>query len=649
MNLRILLAWLFSSSLINTFSQQTNAPVVIFSPETLAVERIVVNGTEIRMNPPLTLFTFIVDSVPVSSVEFFRDEASTQIVFQGTDSLFVTLSGDTTIPYGSKFILRFTNRSTRNHSIENLVPFGESPDKVFITASGSKEWPQYLCRSKLFRPGFGPVGVVLPDNAWHLGFTDFNLTESTSITSLARRTKRDPDHSKVDRWAITLKPGGWVEYSLWIDTHQGDWHNGLKMMFQDRWLYDLDSFDQTLFKRVDLKWMQSSWLMLLQFAWDKQYYDFASRKHTFYADFFAYDSLTGGWDIFTLWPTWPRLGLDQRNQWDMYRDLPGGIPELRRQADFLHQKGRRYFISYNPWDESGRKEDHLTGMEQLLRQIDADGVVLDTRGESSRELQAAADRVKPGIIMYSEGMAVPKDMPGIVSGRVHDALWMPPPLNLNKLIKPDFAIFRVLQLADDRIHRELAVAFFNGYGVEVNTMRPGRPDWIAEDFSYMGRTTKILRENDGVFHNDKWLPLVPALVDSVYINRWESGGKILFTILSLRPEGFSGELFLTDDPLPSYTMQPGNLSFHWVDLWNHKEFHPTRKAGRLSVPVNLEPFDRSWLNSRREGQNGCVALFPDLMKVHRTLDSIVVSASAGNRLVICAGNPAYANCFRTRS
>jgi len=74
--------------------------------------------------------------------------------------------------------------------------------------------------------------------------------------------------------------------------------------------------------------------------------------------------------------------------------------------------------------------------------------------------------------MYSEGMAVPKDMPGIVSGGVHDALVLPPPVNLNKLIKPDFAIFRVLQLADDRLHREIACAFFNGYGIEINTMRP---------------------------------------------------------------------------------------------------------------------------------------------------------------------------------
>ncbi len=51
-------------------------------------------------------------------------------------------------------------------------------------------------------------------------------------------------------------------------------------------------------------------------------------------------------------------------------------------------------------------------MAQLIGETEADGVVLDTRGSSSYEFQAAADSVRKGVIMYSEGMAVPEDMPG---------------------------------------------------------------------------------------------------------------------------------------------------------------------------------------------------------------------------------------------
>lgn len=548
------------------------------------------------------------------------------------DSIQGTVTFDTLFRPGLKYNIRFVNTGQMPRRIENLVPLGDGADKVFITAEGTKDWPDYLCRTKLYRPGYGPVGVILPDNAWHLGFADWKISDSLSLVALARRTSRDKERTQPDRWAITLKSGGWVEYSLWFDIHRGEWQEGLRLMFQERWLYDLTSFDHTLFDRPDLAWMKHAYLMLLQFAWDQEYWDERKSDYTFYSNLFQYDSLTGGYDIFTLWPTWPRLGLDQRNQWDMYRDLPGGIPELRRQADFAHAHGKRYFISYNPWDESGRKEDHLQGMERLLRETDADGVVLDTRGASSFELQATADRVKPGIIMYSEGMAIAKDMPGIVSGRVHDALVLPPPVNLNKLIKPDFAIFRVLQLADDRLHRELACAFFNGYGVEINTARPGRPGWINEEYAYLGRTTKILRENTTVFHNYNLSFLLPSRVDSIYVNRWTDGTKILYTILSMNPEGCTGPLFEAPESPQGY---------HYVDIWNHQEIEPVSEDSKTFLPVKVDSFSREWIHTRREGNVGCIALLPLCLKVDLSTDYLSIHATAGDLIRVTGGDPGY--------
>ena len=169
--------------------------------------------------------------------------------------------------------------------------------------------------------------------------------------------------------------------------------------------------------------------------------------------------LFGYTDVFGIWPTWPRLGLDQRNQWDLYRDLPGGTAQLRNFVRMSRLSGTRFFIAYNPWDNSTRKEDHYRGMAQLIAETDADGVVLDTRGSSSYELQAAADSVRKGVVMYSEGMAITKDMPGIISGRVHNAIFLSPELNLNKLIKPDFSIFRVCDVGEDLIHVKLQSPF----------------------------------------------------------------------------------------------------------------------------------------------------------------------------------------------
>jgi formylglycine-generating enzyme required for sulfatase activity len=588
--------------------------------ETSIVGLILSDGSEIALPAPFPLFSVLIDGRlrPASALP---------------PGLTMMLAAESSFRPGAKLAVVFRNDTKAKLKLENLVPLGEGGDRTYITAGLPNEPPHTLSRSQLFRPGLKPLGVVLPDNAWHLGYATAEAGGGAALTAIARRVKTDK--AERTRWAVILEPGGSVEYALHFEAHRGGWRRGLEIMFRERFLYDLASFDDALFRRQDLSWVRRAYLMVLQFAWDHTYFDRATQHTTYDATLTAWDKLLGPIDIYTIWPTWPRLGLDERNQWDMYRDLPGGLAELRRQVDLAHTLGKKYFISYNPWDESTRHEDHIAGMEAMLKTLDADGVVLDTRGESSREFQAAADRVKPGIIMYSEGMAVPKDMPGIVSGRVHDALYMPPPLNLNKFIKPDFAIFRVLQLAEGPLHRESAVAFFNGYGSEINTMRPGRPDWVEDELRYLGRTTKLLRENSTAFLDPSWQPLVPTLEDGIWANRWRDGAKTVFSVFSLRPEGYKGPLVEIDVPKGS----------HLVSLWNHEEIAAVEKNGRFYAPADIEAFAASRLGTRLEGNVECLALLPEILKVSAdgeivTFDAL--DAPAGSRIAVSAGNPSYA-------
>ena len=579
------------------------------------------DGSEIALPAPLPLFSLLVDGRLATSSAL-------------PSGLAFTVSAEEGFQPGAKLKLVFRNEGQSKITLENLVPLGEGADRTYITAGLPNEEPHQLDRSQIFRPGLRPIGVVLPDNAWHLGFCSAPVDSGgTFLTAIARRVKTEK--AERTRWAATLEPGGSVEYALYFEAHPGGWRRGLEIMFRERFLYDLEKFDDALFKRADLAWVRRAYLMVLQFAWDRTYYDREAGRYAFDRTLTAWDTSLGPIDIYTIWPTWPRLGLDARNQWDMYRDLPGGLAELRRQVDLAHSFGKKYFISYNPWDESTRHEDHIAGMEEMLRTLDADGVVLDTRGESSREFQAAADRVKPGIIMYSEGMAVPRDMPGIVSGRVHDALYMPPPLNLNKYMKPDFAIFRVLQLAEGPLHRESAVAFFNGYGSEINTMRPGRPDWIGEELRYLGRTTMLLRANSTAFLDPAWVPLVPTLEDGLWANRWRDGGKTVFTIFSLRPEGYKGPLVQVDVPSGS----------HLVSLWNHEELAPVVREGQSYAPVDVAAFDAARLGTRLEGNVDCLAVLPGLLRVEADGEIVTFEAPGapkGSRIAVSAGNPSYA-------
>ena len=61
-------------------------------------------------------------------------------------------------------------------------------------------------------------------------------------------------------------------------------------------------------------------------------------------------------DAVLIWHLYPNLGVDDRNQFDLLRDLPGGIPGLRRMVDQFHQHGVKVFFPFLAWDTGTRDE-----------------------------------------------------------------------------------------------------------------------------------------------------------------------------------------------------------------------------------------------------------------------------------------------------
>ncbi|MGQ9619733.1 MAG: formylglycine-generating enzyme family protein [Bacteroidales bacterium] len=523
--------------------------------------------------------------------------------------------------------LTFKNKGTDTLTIGNVVPFGTDKNSVYITGSG----PWNLARAYLFRPGFSKVGVILPDNAWELGYSSFSA-EKYSVCALARRMQTEGGQKR--RYETILPPDAMVNYWLYADVFKGEWQTGLKLMFRDRYLFDLDKFDNALYDREDLQWIKGSYIIVLQMAWDNAFIDRISGKYTYAGELLEWNRFFGFIDVFGIWPTWPRLGLDKRNQWDLYRSLPGGTGQIRAFARISRQSGTRFFIAYNPWDNSTRQEDHLKGMAEIISETEADGVVLDTRGSSCHDLQATADSVRKGVVMFSEGMAVPKDMPGIISGRVHNAIYISPELNLNKLIKPDFAIFRVCDVGEDRNHREIAIAFFNGYGTELNLFRPGgRDDGYREDIEFLAKTTFILRQNNDAFLDFNWTPLITTATDKVYVNKWNANGKTIFTILNMKPEGINDELFETE-----YI-----TGTHIISLWHHENIATSVKNGMQKVNAVAASWNPSFTGTRLEGSVDCIAVLPCLIETLMKGDSLRIKKPAGGKLILWQGNPSYSN------
>ena len=58
------------------------------------------------------------------------------------------------------------------------------------------------------------------------------------------------------------------------------------------------------------------------------------------------DSRYGGVDGVLLWATYPNMGIDERSQFDLMDDLPGGLAGLKSVADAFHARGVKVGLPY---------------------------------------------------------------------------------------------------------------------------------------------------------------------------------------------------------------------------------------------------------------------------------------------------------------
>ncbi len=96
------------------------------------------------------------------------------------------------------------------------------------------------------------------------------------------------------------------------------------------------AYDDSDYKRPPLEWTRTSFIQTLMMAEDRYFYDPLERRYT--VDRFLDDlnQRYGGIDSVVIWPEYPNLGIDSRNQHDFIGDMPGGIAGLRRVVEDFH-------------------------------------------------------------------------------------------------------------------------------------------------------------------------------------------------------------------------------------------------------------------------------------------------------------------------
>ncbi|MBI5384736.1 MAG: SUMF1/EgtB/PvdO family nonheme iron enzyme [Verrucomicrobia bacterium] len=342
------------------------------------------------------------------------------------------------------------------------------------------------------------------------------------------------------------------------------------------------NYSDALYRQPQFAWAASSFACCFVMLCDETFCD--ARAGAYRVEEFLDDGVRefGGYDSLVLWHAYPRIGVDDRNQFDFYRDLPGGLEGLRDVSRRCHRRGVKVFIDYNPWDTGTRRESQsdLDVLCSLVAAIEADGIFLDTMSKGTAEFRAKLDAARPGVILEGEG-ALPLE-------NVHDhhaswAQWFPdseaPGVLRNKWFERRHLQHQIKRWDADHTG-ELHIAWMNGSGMMVwENVFGSWVGWSALDRSILRAMLPIQRRYAALLTGEQWTPLVPTENMHVFASLWEQEGLRLWTLVNRADQPVEGLLL-------NAPVREGESCF---DLVAGRELKPRQESGQMLLAGRLLP------------------------------------------------------------
>ena len=341
-------------------------------------------------------------------------------------------------------------------------------------------------------------------------------------------------------------------------------------------------YDDALYRRPEFAWAASAYSCCFLMMCDETFYDQAAGRYTVDALLDDGAKEFGGYDSVVLWHAYPRIGVDQRNQFDFYRDMPGGLQGVREAVRTFHKRGVYVYIDYNPWDTGTRRDPKgdLETLAALVREIEVDGIFLDTMKEGAAAFRQKLDAARPGVVLEGEGT------PPVNRLQDHHASWaqwfddseVPGVLSL-KWLERRHMQHQVSRWSSSHA-RELQTAWMNGSGMMVweNVFGSWLP-WNAHDRSLLRTMLPIHRRYAALFRGEGWTPLVPVEMPEVYASLWQGEGVRLWTIVNRGDREAAGNLLKVD-------AVPGQ---RFYDLVAGTELKPAKEAGQMLLNLDIPP------------------------------------------------------------
>jgi gamma-glutamyl hercynylcysteine S-oxide synthase len=339
-------------------------------------------------------------------------------------------------------------------------------------------------------------------------------------------------------------------------------------------------YDGTRYEMPALKWTESSFIQPQMMVHDLYFYDRAAGKYTVDRYLDDLEKRYGGIDAVLIWATYPNMGIDNRNQQDMVRSMPGGVEGVRQMVADFHRRGVRVLFPIMMWDQGTR--DAGTGWPQataeFMKEIDADGINGDTQDGVPLAFSLAADKVGHPLAFEPENGPSDEALAWNVLTWGQYKFQFAPTVDRYRWLETRHQVNIQGRWNRDKTD-DLQFAFFNGEGWESWENVWGIWNGITpRDGEATRRMATMERSIAPFLVSPEWEPLYPTHEYGVYASRWPREDQTIWTIVNRNEYDVKGRQM-------TVPFKPG---MRYFDLYHGVELTPSTEGDNTVLSFTLE-------------------------------------------------------------
>jgi formylglycine-generating enzyme required for sulfatase activity len=344
-------------------------------------------------------------------------------------------------------------------------------------------------------------------------------------------------------------------------------------------------YNAARYEMPELRWTQSSFIQPQMMVEDRYFYDPVAAKYTVDRYLDDLEKRYGGIDSVLIWPTYPNMGIDNRNQHDMIRAMPGGVAGVRQMIADFHKRGVRVLFPMMMWDQGTRDpgKPWPDAIAEIMAEVGADGINGDTQDGVPLAFTEAAEKIRHPLVFEPEGGPADEALAYDVMTWGQYAI---PPFT-PRIDRYKWLERRHMVNVTDRWNRDhtadLQYAFFNGVGFESWESIWGIWNGITpRDAEATRRVGTLERALAPFLVSSEWEPFAAMMRFGVFASRWPVGDQVVWTIVNRNEYDLTG----------AQMELPAADGVRYFDLYHGVELQPTRvgKNVQLSFAMGAKDY-----------------------------------------------------------